>query len=163
MKWLYTVCILVIAVAAQTPAKKTPVVMIVGNGNEIYTRAFGVGSSSKHDQTIEMAQQLLKHCPEVTLTIGEEQKPDYELVLNREGGGFFDIGDSQIMLVRGGSKEVLWASAKGTVAKAVKEGCRQILSDWREKQHQHIPERGDDWWQATPKKEKPQSSHSDQN
>jgi hypothetical protein len=114
------------------PPRKQPFVLIRGNGNVTVSG----GQVSKHDQTIEMAQQLMKHCPEITLIVGDpESKPDYELLLNREGYGFFDSGESQIMLVRGTDKTVLWSVTKSTVARAVKQGCKAILSDWKQ-QHE---------------------------
>jgi hypothetical protein len=126
--------------AQQTPARKAPLVLIQGSGNVNVSAgavgggliAAGAGSVSKHDQTMEMAQQLLKRCPEIALTLGADQKPDYMLLLNREGGGFFDSGESQIMLVRGSDKMVLYASKQTTVKKAMKDGCRAIIADWKQ-------------------------------
>jgi hypothetical protein len=73
-----------------------------------------------------MAEQLLKHCPEVTLTLNSEPTPDYELMLNRESWGI-----AQILLVRDSDKNVLYAAAKPSLLKAVKEGCKAIMADWK--------------------------------
>jgi len=146
MKWLLLFLATAVAFAQQQQADKNrPLVLISGNGNV----AFVAGAASKHDQTIEMAEQLMKHCPEVTLTVSEtDKKADYDLVLNRETIGLFNEGESQIMLVRGSDKTVMNAIKKGTVAKAVKEGCRLILADWK---NQH-PSPSGDWWQPSKSK-----------
>ena len=87
---------------------------------------------------------MLKHCPEVTITVNSDtEKSDYALVLNREAVGLFGEGLSQIMLVRTSDKSVLWAVKKGTVAQAVKAGCKALMADWQ----QHLPApTGADWW-----------------
>lgn len=134
-------CLIVLAVSAfgQTGQRsREPLVLIRGNGN-VSVNALGIGtgsivagssSVSKHDQTIEMAKQLMKHCPEITLTLKpSEPIPDYALVLNREGAGV-----SQFMLLRASDQVVLYASYKGTVAKAMQEGCKVLLGDWH-RQH----------------------------
>jgi hypothetical protein len=148
MKQLSLGLLLLIAVTstyAQTGASersKEPMVFINGSrnvsitGTAVGTRVFSAqgASVSKHDQTMEMAQQLLKSCPEVTLTLREsDPAPDYALLLNRDGGhGFFDSGISQFVLVRGSDQTILYANKKGTVAKAVKDGCKAILADWHQ-------------------------------
>jgi hypothetical protein len=140
---------------AQTPARsKGPLVLISGHGNISFS-GLSIGgivgastsSASKHDQTMEMAQQLLKYCPEVTLTLKQSDPlPDYHLILNRESG------ESQVMLVRGSDQTVLYANKKGTVARAVREGCKAILSDWRHSTGEKEPESAKkDWWQSTPR------------
>ena len=101
---------------------------------------------------MEMAQELLKHCPDITITLNIDPAPDYALLLNRETLGIFGEGVSQIMLVRGSDKNVLYANKKGTVSKAVRDGCKAILSDW--KQTHALPASTHDLWQST----KPESS-----
>lgn len=135
MKTFLAVLLLCPSAALAQADHRTPTVLIRGNGNVVVSAA-GIGvaasaSASKHDQTIEMATQLLKHCREITLTLAESEAPDYVLVLNREGGGLFDLGDSQFMLLRGSDKTVLYANTKATVAKAMKEGCKVIMADWK--------------------------------
>jgi hypothetical protein len=156
-----------IAIHAQTPAvaevRKGPTVLIRGNGGVTATgsTAFGLSSAqaSKHDQTMEMAQQLLKHCPEITLVVDDvEAHPDYDLLLNREGLGWFDEGISQIMLVRARDKVVLYANKKSTVAKASKDGCKHILADWKEREPGPSASpnvapsavQKEQWWHGTP-------------
>lgn len=107
-----------------------PVVLIRGEGDVTATALFGTASVSKHDQTIELAQQLLKRCPEVVFTVKDEN-PDYALFLNRADVGFFSDGTSQIMLLRGSDHTVLFATKKGSVSGAAKQGCKAILADWQ--------------------------------
>jgi hypothetical protein len=135
------------AAAQNQPGNKGPLVRISGTGDVTVSggavAVHGVGvasaSASKHDQTIEMAQQLLKHCPEATLTVAEDAKPNYELFLNRES-----LGDSQIMLLRASDKTVLWATSQDSVARAAKKACKAIFADWKD----HRPTTAGAWWNA---------------
>jgi hypothetical protein len=77
--------------------------------------------------------------------------PDYALLLNRETIGLFGEGLSQIMLVRGSDENVLYASKKGTVAQAVRDGCKAIMADWKQS---HSPQTTAGPWNVT----KPEAS-----
>jgi hypothetical protein len=122
--------------SAVVVAQAKPIILIRGDGNTTVS-AVAVGpvtsaSASKHDQTIEMADQLRRHCPEVTLTVSATgQDFDYVLALNAISGGFLIQSTfAQVILLRGSDKTVLW-TGKGGISKAMKESCKTILSDWR--------------------------------
>jgi hypothetical protein len=141
-----------LAAAGEKPKAKMPLVFIDGNG------AINLGSASvgKHDETMEMARDLMKFCPEVSITVKEESEsaPDYELLLNRqeEHGFIARAAISQIMLLRGSDKVVLYSNKKGTVAKAVRDGCKAILADWKDRTGPTATagdHAGDQWWQPT--------------
>lgn len=106
-----------------------PIVLIEGRGgasvSALAIGPFATASNSKHDQTIELAKQLLKHCPEITLRVARspEDAADYELFLNRDG-------ENQIMLVRGSDQDVIFADDQARIKDAAKSGCRAILEDW---------------------------------
>ncbi|HEY1262718.1 MAG TPA: hypothetical protein VGF06_04290 [Terriglobales bacterium] len=122
------------------------VVLISGNGN---TNVQSVGAAAapggvvvggthttinKHDQTMEMAEQFLKVCPEVSATLDATVAPNYFVTLNREGTwtAFGDMGVSQIMVLDA-KKTVLFVGKKGSVKGAVKAACKAVLADWRKK------------------------------
>jgi hypothetical protein len=123
-------------ISAGVIAQTKPMVLIRGDGSTTVS-AVAVGpvasaSASKHDQTIEMADQLRRHCPDVTLTVSAtDQKADYILALNAVSGGFLIQSTfAQVILLRGSDKTVLW-TGKGGISKAMKESCKAILSDWQ--------------------------------
>lgn len=126
----------ILTLSSALSAQTKPTVLIRGDGSTTIS-AVAIGpvasaSASKHDQTIEMADQLRKHCPDVTLTVSAtEQKVEYVLALNAISGGFLIQSTfAEVILLRGSDKTVLW-TGKGSVAKAMKESCKAILSDWR--------------------------------
>jgi hypothetical protein len=133
-------CLIASIAAAQTPRSKGPVVLLHGRGDVSVSSGsvavpFAAESNttvSKNDPTIEMAQQLLKRCPEVTLVVKDSNvSPDYELVLDRTDGRAFSDGSSEIMLLRATDKTVLYADKKSSIGKAVNGGCKAILADWK--------------------------------
>ena len=168
-----------ICALAQKPADpkpvergKPPLVYIRGNGS-VTVSASGVAigpfagasaSTSRHDETMELAEHLFHKCPEISITVERSDPvPDYELFLNRESLGWFNSGFSQIMLLRPSDKTVVYATKKGKVSKAVHEACKAILTDWKEHGRQQgavhsapaaPAQTGSDWWQ-TAKEKKP--------
>jgi hypothetical protein len=124
-------------------AQSHPIVFIDGNGAE-QEAARSTPSVKRHDQTIELAKDLLKSCPEISLTRNEHVVPDYFLLLNRgEENALFGSAESQVMLMDS-AKNVLYAEGEGTVARAAKDGCKAILADWKNRRahtsHEPAPE-----------------------
>ncbi|HLJ47155.1 MAG TPA: hypothetical protein VKU01_14160 [Bryobacteraceae bacterium] len=124
-----------LAVIAKTLAQ-TPTVLISGNGN-ISTNAQQYGNTqqttvSKHDQTMEMAQDFMRFCPAVEITLDQTGAPDYFALLNRTGSPTMlgEIGMSQIMILNR-RKTVLFVAKTGTVKNAVKHACNAIAADWQ--------------------------------
>jgi hypothetical protein len=133
--------------SARAPAESKPLVYISGTGNiSILTSGEAVGgindgtgwaagakqqSVNKHDQTMEMAQNLLHNCPSIELTVSQAAQPDYIVTLNREGTptGFGELGQSQIMVVNK-RKSVIFVNKKATVKNATKSACTAIAADW---------------------------------
>jgi len=137
MKFALIFVVLTVAATAQTAH---PIVFINGEGGT----HFAGGTISKHDETMEMARLLLKSCPEISVTT-KETDSDYSLLLNRQEE-HFGSAVSQVMVLRPDGS-VISASKQGTVARAVRDGCRAILTDWKE----HRP-------RVTQQPEKPQSN-----
>jgi hypothetical protein len=148
-----------------------PMVFISGQGptsataGGIGTRFGAIGGASvgSHDETMEVASDLLKKCPEISLTVNEEAEPDYILLLHRSAGGFFAGAASQFMLLRR-DKSVLYANEKSSSMKASRDACKTILSDWKrsndlaakntapQQRPNNLPEpRTDGWWKSSEK------------
>lgn len=121
-----------LAFAQDAPRKGAPVVYINGEGGTHY----GAGSVAKHDETMEMARLLLKSCSEVSITLKDDAVPDYSLLLNR-GEEHWGSAVSQVMVLRP-DKSVMFASKQGTVARAVRDGCKAITADWKERKPRQI-------------------------
>ncbi len=135
-----------------------PVVFISGSGN-ISVATDGVGSAgrvenqavvggssthgtiSKHDQTMEMANILLKSCPGIEVTLDEKAQADYTVALNREGQPtmFGEMGKSEVMVVNA-KHSPIFVSKTQTVKNAVKQACSVVLADWQANGRLALPE-----------------------
>jgi hypothetical protein len=129
-------------------AQTKPVVLIQGNGNiSIQSTGQGgagvvgsaaVGASAhqstinKHDQTMEMAQDFLRSCPSIEVTLDGNAISDYFVQLNREGTPtmFGEVGKSQIMVLNA-RKSPIFVGKKATVKNAVKSACNAVTGDWQ--------------------------------
>jgi hypothetical protein len=130
MKFAVIGAILVTLAQAQQPAH--PVVFVDGNGSE-QDAARETKHVRRDDQTMELVRDLLKSCPEISITRKEDGDLDYSLLFNRgDEYGLFKNAISQVMLLDR-NKNVLYASKQGTVAKAAKDGCKAILEDWKKR------------------------------
>lgn len=126
--------LLVASSAAQTATRNGPVVFIGGEGSNPQAQR-DVRHTSGDDQTMEVARIMMKSCPEIEIT-RSEQGADYLLLINRgKEYGMFSNAVSQVMLLDP-SQKVLYANKEGTVAKAVKDGCRAIMGDWKQQRQQ---------------------------
>jgi hypothetical protein len=132
-----------------------PNVFIDGNGSE-QEAARMTTTVHRDDQTMELARDLLKSCPDISITREENSSPDYFLLLNRgEERGGLRLASSQVMLLDG-QKNVLYSSKEGTVARAARDGCKAILVDWKKRRAAVSPksEPPKNWWQTTTPQEK---------
>jgi hypothetical protein len=127
---LFVVMLAAAAHAQDVPAR--PLVFIDGNGSE-QEAARATVTVKRDDQTMELARDLLKACPEISITRKEDADVDYSLLFNRgEEYGLFKNAMSQVMLLDR-DKNVLYAAKQGTVARAAKDGCKAILADWKKR------------------------------
>jgi len=143
---------------------KAPVTQ-TGGGAGIAVQGVAVGGGSASyggdDETMIIASDLLKKCPDVSLTVSEEAKPDYILLFNRSVATFLSGSMNQFMLLRR-DKSVIYANEKGTSMKAAKDACKVIMADWKRNSAatsantQASP--ADSWWKAgaTPAQTEPQ-------
>lgn len=146
---LWSVLSLVVAIAPFSFSQTKPVVLIAGSGNiSINSTGQAVGgidggvgaaagsrqtSVNKHDQTMEMAQDFLRDCPDVELTLSHDMLPDYFVALNREGQAtmFGEMGQSQIMVLNRRKSVIFVVSKKAKVSSAVRSACTAIAADWQ--------------------------------
>jgi hypothetical protein len=148
---------LVISLLSLPLLAQGPVVFVDGNGAE-QDAARATKFAKMDDQTMEMTRDLLKSCPEISLTRKDGLTPDYYLLLNRgEEYGLFKNAASQVMLLDA-DKNVLFSAKKGTVAQASKAGCKAILADWKTRRPQTAQQKTDPQkngpppqWQASQK------------
>jgi hypothetical protein len=134
MRSLFAIALLFVAASVPLLAQG-PLVFVDGNGAE-QDAARSTKFAKMDDQTMEMTRDLLKSCPEISLTRKDDVTPDYYLLLNRgEEYGLFKNAASQVMLLDS-DKNVLFSAKKGTVAQASKAGCKAILADWKNKRPQ---------------------------
>lgn len=129
--------LLAFASASAVLAQEKPVVLIAGEGNvkidsnggATFIGDFALGGSStsvsKHDQTMEMAQDLVKFCPGVTVTLDRGQSPDYYVALDREA-----MGKSQVMVLNR-KKIVVSVMKQPSVARSIKSACVAMAADWQ--------------------------------
>jgi PEGA domain len=139
---MQTAILFVLLASAAVGAQDKPTIYIAGEGNTTVGSAGGIWgglgaavgvsqtSINKHNQTMEMAEDFTKFCPSVQASLDTTKTPDYFVTLNREPG------KSQIMVLNRG-KVVVFATKKGSVAKAVQDACTAIADDW--KTHGRLP------------------------
>jgi len=149
MKIHVTALLSILFLSLPARGQTRPTVLIHGEGNISITSA-GIGSAgivgngtvigssshrstvNKHDQTMEMAQDFLRFCPSVELTLNAGAPADYVVQLNREGSAtiFGELGRSQIMVVNGLDSPI-FVGKRATVENAVKSACDAIAADWQ--------------------------------
>ena len=94
----------------------------------LQTVSKGTGWNAHRDQTIEMAKDFQKDCPDVRVTVAPD-KADYTVVLNHIEHGF--ARDNQIA-VTNKEGDLLATREKGGINSSVKAVCELILADWQE-------------------------------
>jgi hypothetical protein len=141
-----SVLVAVILLFSKGLLAQKPTVLISGNGNtSIASNNAGAGLSqttvSKHDQTMEMAQDFLQFCSSSEVTLDQVAVPDYFVFLNRKGSptAFGEVGQSQIMVLNRKKSPILVAKM-ATVKNAVKHACNAIAEDWQA--HGRLPVSG---------------------
>jgi hypothetical protein len=86
--------------------------------------------NARRDQSIEMAKDFQKHCPDVRISLAQNNA-DYTVILNHIEVGF--SRDNQ-MEVANKSGDLLATREKGGIKGGVKEVCSIILADWQKPQ-----------------------------
>jgi hypothetical protein len=102
------------------------------NRPRVFLQANSHGNTwnARRDQSIEMAKDFQKHCPEVRVSVAQNNA-DYTVILNHIEVGF--SRDNQ-MEVANKSGDLLATREKGGIKGGVKEVCSIILADWQKPQ-----------------------------
>ncbi len=86
----------------------------------------GTNWNAHRDQSMEMAKDFEKTCPDVKVTINQ-QMADYTVLLNHIEHGF--VRDNQVQ-VADKNGDVLKTKEGGGIKGGMKGACGLILSDW---------------------------------
>jgi hypothetical protein len=79
-------------------------------------------------QTAEIVKTVNERCPEVVVT-RKEEKADYVLVLEHEGGKIFVRKDNKFALYNADG-DALASGSTRSLGNAVKDACTELLHDW---------------------------------
>ncbi len=118
-----------------------PRVYIEGTGNlDVRTDAGAVGGSrwalgsahstvGAHNQTMELAKDFPKQCPNVTVTLNGSDA-DYSVGMNHEAFHGLIYKNNQIMVAnrRG---DLVFSNTTRAVSHSVNDSCSAILADWK--------------------------------
>ncbi len=126
-----------------------PRVYINGTGNiDVRTNAGAVGGSgwavgsshstvSAHNQTMELAKDFSKQCPDVTVTLNAADA-DYTVGLNHEAFHGLIHKNNQIMVTnrRG---DLVFSNTARAVSHSANDSCAAILADWKANGRIEVP------------------------
>ena len=99
------------------------------NRPRVFLQANSTGNTwnSHRDQSIEMAKDFQKHCPDVRVSV-MQNNADYTVILNHIEVGLF-ARDNQVQ-VADKSGDLLKTKEGGGIKGSVKNACSLILADW---------------------------------
>jgi len=118
------------APGAQDPAA-APAAQANGKPRVFLTAASkGTNQNADRDQSMEMAKDLEKNCPDVKVSINQ-QTADYTIELNHIEVGW--IRDNQIQVANKDGDLISKTKEGGSIAGGMKHACNLILSDWSKK------------------------------
>jgi hypothetical protein len=111
------------------------------NGNAVGGRHWASGSSHStigaHDQTMELAKDFNKQCPEVTVSLNATMA-DYTVGMNHEAfHGVIHKNDQVMVTNRLG--DLVFSNATRAVSHSVNDSCSAILADWKSHGQLEIP------------------------
>lgn len=89
---------------------------------------FGSITGGARPQTAEIVKTMHDRCPDVVVT-RKEDRADYVLVLEHEGGKVFVRKDNKFALYDAGGDAIASGSTR-LLGNAVKDACAAIESDW---------------------------------
>lgn len=89
-------------------------------------------SVSKDDKTTEVAHEIMKSCPQISLTLSDAT-PDYMLLVHHQPGYWNGVNELMVLLP---DKSVLFATGNRRNSRVVKDSCKAIVSDWRKRRRE---------------------------
>jgi hypothetical protein len=111
---------------AQQPAQNAPGETRQPPRVFLQSASHGNNWNARRDQSMEMSKDFTKSCPDVKLTINQ-QNADYTVLLNHIEAGF--SRDNQIQ-VADKNGDILKTKEGGSIKGGVKNACTLILADW---------------------------------
>ena len=91
--------------------------------------AFGETKGGAKPQTAEIIKTVHERCGEVIVTMKEE-RADYILLLQHEGGKIFVRKDNKFVLFNADG-DALASGSTRSLGNAVKDACKVLRQDWR--------------------------------
>ncbi len=83
--------------------------------------------NARRDQSMEMAKDFEKNCPDVRITLNQ-QMADYTVALNHIEHGF--ARDNQFQVADRNGDLLTATKEGGSIKNGVKRACSQIVADW---------------------------------
>lgn len=103
-------------------------------------------SVSKDDKTTEVAHELMKSCPEISLTLSDTS-PDYMLLVHHQPGYWNAVNELMVLLP---DKSVLFATSNKRNSRTAKDSCKAIIADWQKKRRSEADDAA--WGKSAPPK-----------
>lgn len=109
------------------------------SGNRWFRARSSRSTIDSHDESIEMAKDFDKECPDVTVTVNQATA-DYSVSLNRESKKNRGLlrSNNQVMIVNRAG-DMLHAGATHAVSSATNDACSTIMADWKEHGKIQVP------------------------
>ena len=102
----------------------------IGGEFDIFDEGVGEVTGGAKPQTAEIVKTLHDRCPKLIVT-RKEERADYVLVLQHEGGKVFVRKDNKYAVFNADGDAIESGSTR-SLGNAVKEACAAIASDWAE-------------------------------
>jgi hypothetical protein len=90
----------------------------------------GTNQNADRDQSMEMAKDLERNCPDVMVSISQ-QNADYTIELNHIEVGW--IRDNQVQVANKDGDLISKTKEGGSIAGGMKHACNLIVADWSKK------------------------------
>jgi hypothetical protein len=101
-------------------------------GGEFDIFGFGEVTGGAKPQTAEIVKTVHERCPKLIVT-RKEERADYILVLQHEGGKVFVRKDNKYAVFNAEGDAIRSGSTR-SLGNAVKEACAAIVADWQKPQ-----------------------------
>ncbi len=101
-------------------------------GGEFDIFDFGEVTGGAKPQTAEIVKTVHERCPKLIVT-RKEERADYILVLQHEGGKVFVRKDNKYAVFNAEGDAIRSGSTR-SLGNAVKEACAAIVADWQKPQ-----------------------------
>ncbi len=104
----------------------------IGGEFDIFDEGVGEVTGGAKPQTAEIVKTLHDRCPKLIVT-RKEERADYILVLQHEGGKVFVRKDNKYAVFNA-EGDAIGSGSTRSLGNAVKEACAAIVADWQKAQ-----------------------------